>query len=506
MQDQIIKQITNLIERSQKILVMPSSPPDGDSIGSALAMYEVLKKLDKEVTVVCADTVPDVLRFLPHNEIIRDKFNPSQDFIVTLDCSKNEIDNIRYNVEKEKVNLIITPKEGTFSPKDVSFHYGPAKFDLIITVDTATLDQLGVLYQGNVEFFYNTPIINIDHHASNEYFGTINLVDVTAASATEILLRVFQSMEKGEALVDDDIATLLLAGIITDTGSFQNANTTPKSFAVASSLLKMGARQQEIIKNVYKTKELSTLKLWGTVLSKLHYDRKTKIVWSTLSQQDFIETGSKPEETGGIIDELMSNAPGAEIILLIKEKENNLISCSMRTTTPSVNASELAGHFGGGGHPQASGFRLRGKTLAEAEIEILNFLKSEQAKRLDLEKESDHIEINQEYSGALAAHNAIQDALELDDEEESAYDYWTSEDDEVESDSDTEEKSETKNEERPSNDIKNEDNLSSPENEQSTNSENKNPLEELIDKKEKRAEDSSDNDLNKLFYKFRDQS
>lgn len=493
MQEQIIRQITNLIERSQKIIVMPSSPPDGDSIGSALAMYEVLKKIGKEVTVVCADTVPDVLRFLPKNEVIRNKFNPSQDFIVTLDCSRNEIDNLRYNVEKDKVNLIITPKEGTFSPKDVSFHYGPTKFDLIIAVDTATLDQLGVLYHGNVDFFYNTPLINIDHHASNEYFGTINLVDVTAASATEILLKVIQSMEKGEPLIDDDIATLLLAGIITDTGSFQNANTTPKSFAIAAGLLKMGARQQEIIKNVYKTKELSTLKLWGTVLSKLRYDRENRIVWSTLSLQDFIETGSKPEETGGIIDELMSNAPGAEIILLMKEKEDRLISCSIRTTTPAVNASELANHFGGGGHPQASGFRIRGKSLEQAEQEILAYLKEHQSVRLAEESviEPDLSDRNTNISGALVAHKAIQDEEIFDDSDE-----FTSEEDQR--DDGVYEDQQIKKQI-----VSGEDEKKSADDKKKLR-ELENPLTEIIGNQEDEETENEDNsDINKLFYKFR---
>lgn len=487
MQEQIVRQIVNIIERSQKILVLPSSPPDGDSIGSALALYEVLKKLGKEVTVVCADSVPDVLRFLPNNEIIRDKFNPSQDFIVTLDCSQNEVDNIRYNVEKDKVNLIITPKNGTFSSPDVSFHYGPSKFDLIVTVDTATVDQLGVIYQGNVDFFYNTPLVNIDHHASNEYFGTVNLVDVTAASATEILFRVIQSLEKflekEAGLIDEDIATLLLAGIITDTGSFQNANTTPKSFAAAAALLRLGARQQEIIKNVYKTKELSTLKLWGTVLSRLRYDRENRLVWSVISLSDFAETGSKSEETGGIIDELMSNAPGAEIILLIKEKEGKLVSCSLRTTTPAVNASDLAGHFGGGGHPQAAGFRLRGKSLEEAEQEILAFLKEKQRRRL---ADDDDFAAAMESSGG--AENSTKEEAELSSFSEEKGEKTTATAFSV-----------------PPNRRENSENATENPRPDSAATELENPLAELIGAEEDQATDrSDDNELSKIFYRFSD--
>ena len=91
-------------------------------------------------------------------------------------------------------------------------------------------------------------------------------------------------------LIDEDIATLLLTGIITDTGSFQNANTTPKSFAVAAQLISYGARQQEIIQHIYKTKQLSQLKLWGRILSKIQTDDSHKIVWSVVTQQDFRDT------------------------------------------------------------------------------------------------------------------------------------------------------------------------------------------------------------------------
>ena len=105
--------------------------------------------------------------------------------------------------------------------------------------------------------FYETPVINIDHHASNNDFGQINLVDVVAASTTEVLYKVLLEAEQKyeKKLITEDVATLLLAGIITDTGSFQHANTSPKSMEVSAELLDLGARQQEIIKNIYKTKK-----------------------------------------------------------------------------------------------------------------------------------------------------------------------------------------------------------------------------------------------------------
>lgn len=364
---------------------MPSSPPDGDSIGSAIALYLALKKLQKEVTVVCYDNVPDVLTFLPKTKIIGDKMSSSKDFVITLD-SKAHIESIKTEQDGNKINIIITPAEGSLKEEEINFNKGKAEYDLIITVDCAELTQLGDLYENNIELFHQIPVINIDHHVSNAHFGKINYIDIMASSTTELLFPILQELgkEEGVDLIDEDVATLLLTGIITDTGSFQNANTSPKSFAKAAQLISFGARQQEIIQHIYKTKQLSQLKLWGRVLTKIQTDEKYRMVWSVVSQQDFKDTESSEEQTGDIIDELMTNAPGAEIVFLMKEKEDGQVSVSMRTTTPSVDASYIAEQFGGGGHTQAAGFRVVAKTLRDAENEVIKKVQKYQKNRLNI--------------------------------------------------------------------------------------------------------------------------
>lgn len=390
--NKIQKEAVNLMARSKKILIMPSSPPDGDSIGAALSLYFLLKKMEKEATVVCVDPVPDVYQFLPGTKMIGDRVVASNDFIVSIDCRKAKVETIKSSVEEDKVNIIITPKTGRFSEQEISFNYGPAKYDLIIIVDAGCLEQLGKLYADNVEMFNQIPILNIDHHISNEQFGRVNYIDIMASSTTQLLLPIFEmlSRETGEEIITEDIATLLLAGIITDTGSFQNANTTPRSFDDAAELIAKGARQQEIIQHVYKTKELSTLKLWGRILSKINVDEEYKIVWSKVSRKDFEDTGSKEEQTGDVIDELMTNAPGAEVVLLLKEKSNGLISGSIRTTSPAIDSSEIAEYFGGGGHTQAAGFRVESADLDEVEKKVIDKIKEYQKKRMGLvEKEEE---------------------------------------------------------------------------------------------------------------------
>lgn len=380
--NQIQQQVIQLLKNSEKVLILPSSPPDGDSIGSALALFLILKKMGKEATVVCSDPLPDVLGFLPKTNAIDNQLVTSNDFIVTLDCSKAKIDTIKTDVEDNKVNIIITPKQGTLSENEVSFNYGPSKYDLVVVVDAGDLSQLGKLYENNAGLFTQIPVINIDHHVSNNQFGKINYVDIMASSTTELMVPIIE--ELGNDLIDEDIATLLLAGIITDTGSFQNANTSPKAFSSASHLLGYGARQQEIIQHIYKTKNLTMLKLWGRVLSKIQYDPLYKIVWSTINQQDFKSTQSVEDETGDIIDELMTNAPGADVVLLIKERSDGLISCSVRTTSQAIDASQIAESFNGGGHVQAAGFKIKSNDLDATEKEIIKKVREFQAKRLNI--------------------------------------------------------------------------------------------------------------------------
>lgn len=390
----IESQILKLIKEAQSILVMPSSPPDGDSLGSAVAIYLALRKISKNSTVVCADPIPEAFQFLPMIGTITNEFTPTPDFIITLNTEKAKLASIQSQVEENKVNIILTAKNGSFSAENVSFSHGQNRYDLIITVDTASPQQLGRFYEDNVKLFSEIPVINIDHHASNERFGLINYVDVMSSSTTELVLGLIEGLEEeyGQEIIDEDIATLLLSGVITDTGSFQNSNTNPKSFANSAKLIKRGARQQEIIQHIYKTKQLSTLRLWGRVLTNIRIEKPYRLLWSVITRKDLAETGSKADETGGIIDELMSNAPDIDIVMLLKEKDDGQLSGSIRTLAEGVDASEIAAFFGGGGHAKAAGFRIKGTTFAASGQDVITKVKDYQIKRLHLgEQVAEHL-------------------------------------------------------------------------------------------------------------------
>jgi bifunctional oligoribonuclease and PAP phosphatase NrnA len=351
---------TRAIEQSQRLLIVPHANVDPDGISSALACGLVFSSLGKDVTVICPDALPEMLSFLPGFEKLEQEIAESQNFVVTLDLDAGvEVDKLRYTVEDRRMNIIIATKKGRIRPDQVAFAPGDRPFDLIVAVDTADLSLMGKFYTEHVDLFSEVPILNIDHHISNTQYGQVQLIDPAAASATEVLYGWFMQHPDWKHRISPDIATLLLAGLITDTRSFQNPNTTPRSLEVAAELLEKGARQQEIIQHIYKTKPLSTLKIWGRALNRIQVDRQAGIVWSSVSREDLQEMESSSKETHGILDELISTIPGADVYVLFTEVEEGGLKASMRSSA-AIDSSRLAGEtYGGGGHPRAAGFRVK---------------------------------------------------------------------------------------------------------------------------------------------------
>lgn len=380
-------QAEELLKNAKNILIAPSSPMDGDSVGSSLALMAVLRKMGKQVTVAAYDPLPEYLKFLPYVSQIQPSLTPSKDFVISLSTDGAEVDHLKYEVEPGRINIIVTPKTGAFQAQDLSIRKKEVDFDLVVTVDTGDLVQLGKLYEEHKDLFTRTSVLNIDHHASNGKFGSHNYLEYAFSATTQMITPMVVNFEKetGEELIDEDVATLLLVGIITDTGSFQHSNTTPEAFEVAADLLERGARQQEIIKHIFKTKSLATLKLWGRVLSKIQYEPNLRLVYSTITLKDLADTGASPDDTGGIIDELMSNAPGSEVVMLLKEKGPGFISGSFRAPGQLADVSEIAQGMNGGGHKKAAGFRIREKTIEEALEIALNKIRTYMMPKLNLQ-------------------------------------------------------------------------------------------------------------------------
>jgi len=353
------QQLIDLINKATNPLILTHQRPDGDALGSMIALFLTLRKMGKQVSAVCVDPVPQVFRFLPAVSYIQKEFTGTRDFIITLDASEVMPDKIFYKVEDNKLNIVVTPKAGQF------------KFDLIIVLDSTDPQRLGISFESNPDLFYETLVINIDHHAGNDYFGKVNMVDLTATSTSEILVSIIEAL--GQKF-DEDISTALLTGITTDTNSFQNANTTPKSLTIAAQLVAAGGRQQEIIKNIYKTRSLSTLKLWGLALSKMKLEESGKFLWSALTKGDFQSVDAEEDESAGVVDELLKTASGVDFALLLVERANG-VHGSLRNVAKGVDVSAIAAIFGGGGHTAASAFQIENTTLASSQENIIRKIK-----------------------------------------------------------------------------------------------------------------------------------
>ena len=398
------QQLIEQIKKSERILITAHVRPDGDAIGSTTAIYQVLKKMGKNVTAVLLE-MPKTFSFLPGTGAVAKEIFGTRDFIISLDQKESRVAKVGYNVENNRLNILITPESGKFRPENVSFGDGAFQFDLIIILDCPDFDQLGSLYENSPTLFLETPTINIDHHATNEYYGTINLVELAATSTCEVLVGIIEAL--GKEYLDENVATCLLTGIITDTGSFQNANTTPKSFTVAAQLVAAGGRQQEIIKYVFKTKPLSTLKLWGRALDNLQAISELKLVWSGLSRDDFEESGAAEEEVSGVIDELLKTAEGAEVVVLLSERSGGLTTGSIRTIK-GIDAAAIASLFGGGGHPGAAGFKIK-TDFDDAKKQVIEKISNWQRKRISGEK----VEPKQEKPAPIQRESIMEKTKEI---------------------------------------------------------------------------------------------
>ncbi len=314
------QQIFRQIEKSKSILVAFPSNGDNDSVASALALFLFLEKIGYSVDIASHGAKEDKspLHFLPGYSKIQKSLSNLRRFIVSLDITKAKVSQIKYSVDNNKINFIVSPSEGWFENKDVSTKTGSFKYDLIFVLGASDLESLGKLYDNQVEFFYKTPIINIDHQPANEEFGQINFVDLNAVSTTEILFYLLKNYK--EDLIDEDVATCLLAGIINKTKNFKTMNLTPRTLLTTSQLISLGGRREEIINNLYRSRSLSTLKLWGKILSTLRTENNDQLIWSKITANEFKETGANEDGLVEIIDELIANVPNAKLIAIFREE------------------------------------------------------------------------------------------------------------------------------------------------------------------------------------------
>jgi phosphoesterase RecJ-like protein len=206
--------------------------------------------------------------------------------------------------------------------------------------------------------------INVDHHPGNDNFGRFNIVVTTVSSTAEIVTRLLQDL--GVEL-DEQIATCLYVGIVTDTGRFQYSNSTPDTLRLAADLLSLGVDAPQIAHEVYESSPFGYLKLTGRVLERAVLHEDERFVYSFITRADLTETGVAPDETDGLID-LVRSTRAADVAAMFKEQADGAWRVSLRSKGPSVGL--LARKRGGGGHELAAGFTA-GSDLRSTAAELV---------------------------------------------------------------------------------------------------------------------------------------
>jgi nanoRNase/pAp phosphatase (c-di-AMP/oligoRNAs hydrolase) len=368
----MFQQAQEFINRSQNTLIVLPRNPSLDAISSGLGLFLTLEKLGKHGKIVCNEfTLPPNAGFLPKSEGIHTDLASLRKFIITLDVSRTTVEELSYDIQDQKMQIYITPRNGYFEDKDVTSSAGSFTYDLVVVLESPDLESLGSLYDDNTEFFYRTPVINIDHSPSNEQYGQVNIVEVTAASTSEIVFELIKSL--GDNLLDEHIATNLLAGIIFKTKKFQTPPATPQTFAGGSPPLASRARPAEKNKKLYQTKSLATLKLWGRALARLRSNQQQDIVWSLLNLDDFTKSGARFDELSGVVDELIVNTPTAKAVFILYEKPQGNIGGIVHTPA-YLNDMELFKDYTPKGTQDFTQFEITGVDLAGAEQRVLEII------------------------------------------------------------------------------------------------------------------------------------
>ena len=304
------------VNKAESILIVTHENPDGDAMGSSLAMYNALKLYGKNPELV----VPEYSRtfeFLPGSEEIR------------KECSKEV-------------------------------------YDLVISVDAATLKILGNLGK----YFENAKCkVVIDHHGSNTMFGDYNYVNPDAPACSQLLIVI---LEYFNIEINKEIGTCILTGIITETGGFKYSTVTAETFEFVAWLLSKGVNVSNIYKRVLQVRTKSNFELNKIAMDRLEFLENGKVAFTYITIPDEEKVKAETGDHEGLVD-IGRDIEGVEVSIFIREKAGKGLRISLRSND-YVNVSDIAILFGGGGHPRAAGCSIQG-TIEQAKEKLLTEIK-----------------------------------------------------------------------------------------------------------------------------------
>lgn len=242
------QQTSESIRQAESILIVTGQNPTVDQVASVLALTSILKKFGKKVSAVISDDIPAAAKFLDTSQVER-QLGGLRDFIMHVDLSRAEVDKLKYTIENGKLNVHVTPFSGAFKQQDVSYSYGDYQYDLVIVLGVASYSRIDRVYAQNEQLLEDIPMVNIDFHRINEQYGAINLIEPNAAGLGELLVALSESLQTG--LIDTQIATTILTGIMASTDRFTATHTTSKAMTVAAQMMAMGADQKKVVQGLY---------------------------------------------------------------------------------------------------------------------------------------------------------------------------------------------------------------------------------------------------------------
>ncbi|GAB6988960.1 DHH family phosphoesterase [Paenibacillus pini] len=321
--EQSLEQAKQFLLEHDDFLVVSHIQPDGDAVSSTVAVGWLLSCLGKKFTLINEGSIPERMQFLLMSDQI--------------------------------VNMEQNPLERTFQH--------------VICVDCADFGRVGLTER---YFDNNAEILNIDHHPTNNGYGSVTLIKPDAAATAEIL---YDLINISNVTWNQEIATAIYTGLLTDTGGFRYSNTSPKVMAIASKLLDYGVNGPELSEQLLESMTHAQMKVLTKALRSLQMTDDGKISWVCITPQDMIDTGAANEDLEGIVN-YPRNIQGVEVGILFKVINDQAVKVSMRSAG-KVDVAALAQSFGGGGHVRAAGCKIEGamETIVPEVIErVRSFL------------------------------------------------------------------------------------------------------------------------------------
>lgn len=314
--------IVQSIKNAGRILVASHKDPDGDAVGSLLALGLAIMRLGKRTCLYNESVIPAVYQFLPG------------------------VDRIQRHID------------------------GPEAYDAAVILDCGDLSRVGECWPT----VNRVPvIINIDHHISNTGFGHFQLIDGQACATAEIVARLIRGLEIS---LDRDMATCIYTGILTDTGSFRFSNTNTAAFAISCEMTELGVDPYGVAQRVFGSYSLGRIKLLNLALNSIEISRNGRLSLMTITRQMLAETQTQQEDVDGLIN-YARRIEAVRVAALIQEQANGCTTPDGRTrfhvslrSDGTVDVAALAGTFGGGGHHSAAGFQIEA-TLPDIKSSLL---------------------------------------------------------------------------------------------------------------------------------------